>query len=68
MESKIIDVDIEALCAINPMASEQLRRIVAERQKAELELEIYELKGKRPPDEIQANKSKVMEPVIQISK
>ena len=57
MDQRIIEKDIEALCAINPMASEQLRRIVAERQKAELELELCELKGERPPDEIQANQS-----------
>jgi len=36
MQEKITDGDIEILCAANPMASEQLRRIVAERQRAEL--------------------------------
>jgi hypothetical protein len=44
MESKITDKDIEILCAVNPMASEQLRRIVAERQRTELEMELAELK------------------------
>ena len=33
---KITEEDIAQLCAINPLASEQLRRIVAERQRDEL--------------------------------
>ena len=33
---KIPEEDIAQLCAINPLASEQLRRIVAERQRDEL--------------------------------
>ena len=35
-EDKITEKDIEQLCTINPLASEQLRRIVAERQRDEL--------------------------------
>ena len=40
MEDKITDEDIAKLCAENPLASEQLRRIVAERQRDELKVEL----------------------------
>tara|TARA_B100000749_G_C18145948_1_gene349753 strand:- start:218 stop:379 length:162 start_codon:yes stop_codon:yes gene_type:complete len=36
MNEQITDADIEQLCNENPVASEQLRRIIAERQKQEL--------------------------------
>lgn len=45
MNTNITDKDIEDLCQANPMANEQLRRIVAERQKAELLEEIQKLKN-----------------------
>ena len=44
MNSQITDKDIEVLCATNPLASEQLRRIMAERQRAEVIEELEELK------------------------
>ena len=40
MEDKITDADIAKLCAENPLANEQLRRIVAERQRDELKAEL----------------------------
>ena len=40
MNEKITDEDIAKLCAENPLASEQLRRIVAERQRDELKAEL----------------------------
>ena len=40
MEDKITDEDIAKLCTENPLASEQLRRIVAERQRDELKAEL----------------------------
>ena len=36
MNEQITEADIEQLCKENPVASEQLRRIVAKRQKQEL--------------------------------
>ena len=36
MNEQITEEDIEQLCKENPLANEQLRRIVAERQKQEL--------------------------------
>ncbi len=36
MNEQITEADIEQLCKENPVANEQLRRIVAERQKKEL--------------------------------
>jgi hypothetical protein len=44
METKITDADIERLCRENPLASEQLRRIISERQTLELKAELDELK------------------------
>ena len=44
MNSQITDKDIEVLCATNPLANEQLRRIMAERQRAEVIEELEELK------------------------
>jgi chromosome segregation and condensation protein ScpB len=44
MDSQITEVDLEMLCKENPLANEQLRRIVAERQRAELLEEIKKLK------------------------
>jgi len=40
MNEQITDVDIEKLCKENPLANEQLRRIVAERQRDELRTEL----------------------------
>ena len=47
MDSNITEADIAKLCEINPLASEQLRRICAERQRDELivESEQKELNG-----------------------
>jgi hypothetical protein len=45
MDEKITDRDLEALCKENPLANEQLRRIVAERQKNELIIELARLKS-----------------------
>ena len=41
----ITDADLQMLLAQNPLAAEQIRRIMAERQRAELEAKIAELKG-----------------------
>ena len=40
MEDKITDADIAKLCAENPLANEQLRRIVGERLRDELKAEL----------------------------
>ncbi len=40
MNEQITEADIEKLCQENPLASEQLRRIVAERQRDELKAEL----------------------------
>ena len=40
MNEQITEEDIEKLCKENPLASEQLRRIVAERQRDELKAEL----------------------------
>ena len=47
MDTNITEADITKLCEINPLASEQLRRICAERQRDELlvESEQKELNG-----------------------
>ncbi len=42
MDSNITEADITKLCEINPLASEQLRRICAERQRDELLAEAQE--------------------------
>ena len=42
MDSNITEADITKLCEINPLASEQLRRICAERQSDELLAEAQE--------------------------
>jgi len=44
MENQITEADLEMLCKENPLANEQLRRIVAERQRTELLAEIEKLK------------------------
>ncbi len=51
MNTQITDRDIEILCATNPLASEQLRRIVAERQNAELIAELAKLREETPIEE-----------------
>ena len=40
----ITDADLQMLLAQNPLAAEQIRRIMAERQRAELEAKIAEMK------------------------
>ena len=40
MNEQITEADIEKLCKENPLVSEQLRRIVAERQRDELKVEL----------------------------
>jgi len=40
VNEQITEADIEKLCQENPLASEQLRRIVAERQRDELKVEL----------------------------
>jgi hypothetical protein len=44
-QKKITDADLQALLAQNPLAAEQLRRIMAERQVAELRAELDERKN-----------------------
>ena len=44
MNEQITDADIQAVLALNPMAAEQLRRIMAERQREELATELSALK------------------------
>ena len=45
MNEQIIDADLQVLLQLNPMAAEQMRRIIAERNKSELLAEIEELKS-----------------------
>ena len=45
MNEGITQADIQMLVAENPLAAEQLRRIVAERQRQELQAELDELKA-----------------------
>jgi chromosome segregation and condensation protein ScpB len=45
MNEGITQEDIQALVAENPLAAEQLRRIMAERQRQELQSELDELKA-----------------------
>ena len=42
-QSQITDADLQMLLAQNPMAAEQLRRIIAERQTVELQAELKDL-------------------------
>ena len=44
MNGQITDADLQNLLQLNPLAAEQMRRIIAERNKAELLVEIEELK------------------------
>lgn len=45
MNSGITDADIQILLSSNPLAAEQLRRIIAERNREELQAEIDALKA-----------------------
>jgi hypothetical protein len=45
MDEQITDADLQNLLQLNPLAAEQMRRIIAERNKLELLAEIEELKG-----------------------
>lgn len=45
MNEQITDGDLQNLLQQNPLAAEQMRRIIAERNKAELMAELEELKG-----------------------
>ena len=45
MNEQITDADIQAVLALNPMAAEQLRRIMAERQREELATELSVLRA-----------------------
>ena len=45
MNEGITQEDIQMLVAENPLAAEQLRRIMAERQRQELQAELDELKA-----------------------
>ena len=45
MNEQITDADLQNLLQLNPLAAEQMRRIIAERNKAELMAELDELKG-----------------------
>ena len=45
MNEQITDGDLQNLLQQNPHAAEQMRRIIAERNKAELMAELDELKG-----------------------
>jgi chromosome segregation and condensation protein ScpB len=45
MNEGITQEDIQMLVAENPLAAEQLRRIMAERQRQELQTELDELKA-----------------------
>lgn len=40
VDTAITDADLQALLAQNPLAAEQLRRIIAERQVVELQAEL----------------------------
>ena len=45
-QSQITDADLQMLLAQNPLAAEQLRRIIAERQVVELQAELATTNGK----------------------
>ena len=45
-QSQITDADLQMLLAQNPLAAEQLRRIIAERQVVELQAELSITNGK----------------------
>lgn len=45
MNGQITDADLQNLLQQNPLAAEQMRRIIAERNRAELMAELEELKG-----------------------
>ena len=45
-QSQITDADLQSLLAQNPMAAEQLRRIIAERVRDEALEELSKLNGK----------------------
>lgn len=45
MNEQITDADLQNLLQLNPLAAEQMRRIIAERNRAELMAELEELKG-----------------------
>jgi len=49
---QITDEDLQALLNHNPLAAEQLRRIMAERQRDELVAELDEMKNGAGPVEI----------------
>tara|TARA_R100001086_G_C11764273_1_gene239008 strand:- start:123 stop:308 length:186 start_codon:yes stop_codon:yes gene_type:complete len=44
LNEQITDADLQNLLQLNPLAAEQMRRIIAERNRAELLVEIEELK------------------------
>ena len=44
-QNQITDADLQALLSQNPLAAEQLRRIMAERELAELRAELDERKN-----------------------
>ena len=44
-QSQITDADLQMLLAQNPLAAEQLRRIIAERQVVELQAELATTNG-----------------------
>ena len=46
-EVQITDADLQALLAQNPLAAEQLRRIIAERQVVELQSELAARNGSK---------------------
>ena len=45
MNEGVTDADLQALLAQNVLAAEQLRRIIAERQRQELQAELDDLKA-----------------------
>jgi len=45
LNEQITDADLQNLLQLNPLAAEQMRRIIAERNRAELMAELEELKG-----------------------
>jgi len=45
MQEGITDADLQMLLSANPLAAEQLRRIIAERNRTELQAEIDALKA-----------------------
>jgi len=45
MQDGITDADLQMLLSANPLAAEQLRRIIAERNRTELQAEIDALKA-----------------------